>query len=482
MACGTHSGAKVMNGGTAWLRKSDRGSLAWILTPYPMEAANPLQQKERIQILDAIRGLALCGILILNMPGFSGPYQWYFNFSIPGESGMLNKVVWYLQCFVFDGSFRALFSMLFGTSAILLLTRLEKSQPGLRAAEIYYTRLIWLLIFGLFNAYVLLWAGDILYHYALCGLFLFPLRNRSPKFLIWLAVFFIAVLTFKEWNTRQENRHTREKGLAAMAIEARKDSLTEEQKEDLSKWKSRLDNQKIENQRKETDKDVKAMQNKSYAKVWTHRQPVIREMESTLTYDDLFFDALIFILIGMALYRLGVLTGELSWLWYALFVVIGYSTTGVYAWYMGHWWQQANFDYLTFTDISPLSISVYQWRRLATSMAHLGVLVLLWKSGAFGWLIKALANVGQMAFTNYLMQSVICTFIFHGYGLGYYGTIQRYEQIYYLVGVWVFQLIFSAVWLQYFRFGPLEWLWRSLTYWTKQPMRKSTPVTAETLP
>ena len=87
-----------------------------------------------------------------------------------------------------------------------------------------------------------------------------------------------------------------------------------------------------------------------------------------------------------------------------------------------------------------------------------------------------------MAFTNYLMQSVICTLIFYGYGLGYYGKIQRYEQAYVLAGVWAFQLVFSSIWLRYYRFGPLEWLWRSLTYWKRQPMKRTTPATAELLP
>ena len=84
---------------------------------------------------------------------------------------------------------------------------------------------------------------------------------------------------------------------------------------------------------------------------------------------------------------------------------------------------------------------------------------------------KGLANVGQMAFTNYLMQSIICTLFFYGYGLGYYNQL-KYHQLYFVVAaVWIFQLIFSAIWLRYYRFGPFEWLWRSLTYWKKQPMR-----------
>jgi uncharacterized protein len=98
--------------------------------------------------------------------------------------------------------------------------------------------------------------------------------------------------------------------------------------------------------------------------------------------------------------------------------------------------------------------------------------MLIFRSRIVQPLMKGLANVGQMAFTNYLVQSIICTMFFYGYGLGYYNKLQ-YHQLYYVVGcVWLFQIIFSAVWLKYFQFGPFEWTWRSLTYWKKQPMKK----------
>jgi uncharacterized protein len=88
------------------------------------------------------------------------------------------------------------------------------------------------------------------------------------------------------------------------------------------------------------------------------------------------------------------------------------------------------------------------------------------------WLMKALSNVGQMAFSNYLMQSIICTWFFFGYGFEFYGKLHYYQLYYAVFSVWIFQLIFSSVWLKYFRFGPFEWLWRSLTYWKKQPMKR----------
>jgi uncharacterized protein len=114
---------------------------------------------------------------------------------------------------------------------------------------------------------------------------------------------------------------------------------------------------------------------------------------------------------------------------------------------------------------------LYDIRRFLLALGHASLVMLVFRSRIVPWLMKGLANVGQMAFTNYLMQSIICTLFFYGYGLGNYDKL-KFHQLYYVVAaVWVFQLIFSAIWLRYFKFGPFEWAWRSLTYGKKQGMR-----------
>ena len=114
--------------------------------------------------------------------------------------------------------------------------------------------------------------------------------------------------------------------------------------------------------------------------------------------------------------------------------------------------------------------SYYQIRRLFQTMGYLSLLILLYKITPFRKILNIFVPVGQMAFTNYLMQSIITSIIF--YGMGWYGHLQRYEIYYIVVGIWIFQIIFSNIWLRYFLFGPFEWLWRSLTYLQKQPFLK----------
>jgi uncharacterized protein len=174
--------------------------------------------------------------------------------------------------------------------------------------------------------------------------------------------------------------------------------------------------------------------------------------------------------IGMAFFKLGILTGE--------------SPTSIYIWLsgigltFGLWLMhsrlqisiQNGFNAYEFTK--DIFFDPFEPGRLLRSLGIYGIIMLLYKSGLFNWLFFIMKAPGQMAFTNYLMQSVICAAIFYGIGFGLYGKLPRIE-VYGVVGlIWIFQIIFSHIWLRYFRFGPLEWLWRSLTYWKIQPMSK----------
>ncbi len=116
--------------------------------------------------------------------------------------------------------------------------------------------------------------------------------------------------------------------------------------------------------------------------------------------------------------------------------------------------------------------STYDIGRLTMALGHLGLIMLVVKLGLFRRLTGALAAVGQMALSNYILQSLATVVIFTGSGFALYGSLQRYQLYYIVIAIWAFQMIVSLIWLRHFRFGPLEWCWRSLTYWRKQPMRR----------
>jgi uncharacterized protein len=169
--------------------------------------------------------------------------------------------------------------------------------------------------------------------------------------------------------------------------------------------------------------------------------------------------------LGMALFQLGVITGQRPASFYAKLALIGYGIGVSVHIYTASLIVGSNFDSVT----HGFAATPYEFGRTLVALGHMSVLFLVMKAGLLRWLTSALAAVGQMAFTNYLMQSVICYTIF--YALGWHGKLQRIDTLYILLAIWTFQLIVSPLWLRQFRFGPLEWVWRSLTYWKRQPMR-----------
>jgi uncharacterized protein len=176
-------------------------------------------------------------------------------------------------------------------------------------------------------------------------------------------------------------------------------------------------------------------------------------------------DVLSMMLIGMGLVKLGVITAQRSNRFYLILALVGYGIGLPLNALLTYQLMINDFD---MTKVVLFYFSTYNFDRLFIALGHAAVLMLICKS-AKAWLLAPLAAVGQMALTNYLMQSAICTTLFYGYGFGWYGQLERYELWYVVLVIWAFQLTVSPLWLRIFRFGPMEWLWRSLTYWKRQP-------------
>jgi uncharacterized protein len=172
-------------------------------------------------------------------------------------------------------------------------------------------------------------------------------------------------------------------------------------------------------------------------------------------------------LIGMALFRLGVLTLERSTRLYLAMLVVGYGVGLTVNYLETRWVLDHQFSAIAFAQAN----MSYDLGRLAMTVGHLGALLLFVRSGVLPWLRRSLAAVGQMAVTNYLAQSIICGTVF--IGLGYFNRLERYELYYVVFAVWIVQLLWSPLWLRYFRFGPVEWLWRYLTYMKRPPFRRT---------
>ena len=172
-------------------------------------------------------------------------------------------------------------------------------------------------------------------------------------------------------------------------------------------------------------------------------------------------------ILGMALLRLGVLQGDRPTGFYVRLALVGYLIgIPVNAWSVFSW-VSSGFNLMQ----APFSYAPYHVGRAAVAMGHLGLVMVVFKRGWLPGLIARLSAVGQMALSNYIAHSLICSFVFYSHGFKLIGQLQRYQLYFVVVGVWIFNLLWSPIWLRHYRFGPLEWCWRSLTYWQKQPMR-----------
>lgn len=430
----------------------------------PHGPLGPVTSTERIRSLDVLRGVALLGILLMNIAGFGLVFMAYVDPTVQGGAEGKNLFVWVVNNMFFEGTMRALFSMLFGVGMVLMTSRMIGRGGGIETADIYYRRTIWLLIFGLIHGYLILWTGDILFAYGLWGLFLFPFRNTKPRKLILAAVVLTFVGMGLQYYQYQKNNQYYQQYVISQSY-SEESELPEDIKEGKEAWESL--SAELKPEQEQIQKDTDSM-HQGYLDVLLFLAPVNRMMQTTFNYDYNPWDVLAMMLMGMALFKMGVITAELKYKSYALMILIGYGVGIPINYHETTLLLENNFSIPAFFE----SGITYPFGRIAMSFGHIGVVMIFCKSGMLSFLRKSLAAVGRMALTNYIMHSVICAFIFTGIGFSLFGKLQRYELYYVVFSIWLFQLIISPIWLKYFRFGPLEWLWRSLTYKKIQPFKR----------
>jgi uncharacterized protein len=425
----------------------------------------PVSAAERIAAVDIVRGIAVLGILLMNIVGFAFPLAAYADPTVAGGATGIDFWVYALNAVLVDGKMRGIFSICFGAGVVILTSRAFERGAGADAADVHYRRMFWLMLFGVLHAY-LLWWGEILYPYALIGLFLYPMRKASPRAL-WITGGVLALLLTLGMTGEAFNAASmRDKAAAADAAAARGETLTEEQLEAQRGWKERMKMMKPDAQ--EIARVTAAFQG-SYLDVVKEQAKLVAQFHFTPYYFPLLWDMLLMMLFGMAMVKTGVLSAERSYGFYTRMALASYAI-GLP---LSVWFVQrnvaANFDHIAmgFNNI------IYGPARIAVCLGHVAVVMLVVKAGALPALTSRLAAVGQMAFSNYILQSVICATIFYGFGFGLYNTLERHQVYYVVLGCCLVHLLWSPVWLRHYRFGPLEWCWRSLTYWQRQPMRRT---------
>jgi uncharacterized protein len=408
-----------------------------------MLQASPVSAPQRLETLDVLRGFALFGILFMNIRIMAAPFGAYmyplalFEYTGPSRAAYLFSTT------AFDLKMMGLFSMLFGVSVLLYAGKAPGHDTSVRA--LWFRRMFWLLLIGLVHAY-LIWFGDILVFYALCGLLvLWWVRRWSARTLFIAACgllvigALLAVGHYVGWETMSEDDRAQEMLMLmppAPVVEAELDTML----------------------------------NGGYTGVVAYRAPLVLLFQTFMFAVFFFWRCSGMMLLGMALYKWGFLVGRQPTSTYARVAVLclpvglGLSFQGA----------MAN-DAVLYA--LPQRILLDLWNYVGavfTSVGYAAVLILAVKRDVLRALRARLAAVGQMALTNYLLHSITTAVIFLGWGLGLAGRFDYAAQLVVVAAICLAQLVLSPIWLARYRFGPAEWLWRSLTYGRRQPMRRDT--------
>ena len=406
-----------------------------------IEPNPPPQQTGRIATLDFIRGVAVLGILFANIVAFSQPMQaYYWPVAMRPPMSRADEAIWLAQYVLVDGKMRGLFSLLFGAGMVLFVDR--------QGTWLQARRLFWLALFGLAH-YFLLFRGDILFSYAFCGLFaLAAVRLDALRQLtLGLALYVLGGLWISAMYVPQL---TLEDAVLAKCPDNVQCVLTQD---DRAYW-SAVDAQ-VEEARVESEvmrggfAGIVAYNAREHG--WEVVDGAILALVETLPL----------MLIGMGLLRTGFFQGSLPekrlLAWGSGGIVAGIVLTLPLALWVaggGHPFYRSGFAFL-----GPAQLA-----RLPMILGLAACLVWLAPRVAGGWLGGRLAAAGRMAFSNYLGMSLLMAFLFQGWGLGRFGTLDRIDMLQPVLGGWILMLAWSKPWLDRFRYGPLEWLWRCLTY------------------
>lgn len=395
--------------------------------------SQPINLKNRIHSLDLIRGFAVLGILIMNITSFSQISMAYMNPTIGAGLEGYNQYFHGFNYIFADTRFMSIFSMLFGAGVVLFTQRIE--AKGKRVAALHYKRMFWLLLFGLIHAYFI-WPGDILVAYAICGSLVFFFRKKSIRTLFIMAVILFLIPISLNFMTYY--------GMPKDALEST-----------FAFFYPSTEQIAVQ---------TKIMQG-SYLEQMPLRLENALELQTLVFMIEIFWRTSAMMLLGMILYRKGILSAEKSTEYYKKMIWVGFvpglilSSIGLSQVYASEW---------SGAYVMNIGANYKFVSGLFMALGYIGLVIWIYKKGIFKKFQNRLQATGRMAFTNYIGMSVICILIFNGHGLGLFGTLDRLQQFLIVIAVWVLILIISPLVLKKHQFGPLEWLWRKLTYFSFQ--------------
>ena len=424
---------------------------------------NPVALAARIQSLDILRGFAALGILLMNIPVMGLSWNWeHPPLPVRWDADWIAFVV---QQVTFNGVMRGLFTLLFGAGMIVMLTRPDPARED-AAQQAYFSRCFALMLLGFVNFAILLWPGEILFSYGLCGMVLFLFRKADLRLVALAAAVTLILMPIGLHHALAGSTELLQRADAAVAA---RDAGKTPTKEEAAALKTRDDKIRESQSPQARAKERAIRTNWKTLPEWSLQKWSEISLTGPLTF-WIQLETLGSMLLGMLLFRMGVLTGQRTRRVYAL-MAVGGLIPGL-AMRSAMVAALCRNAYVPTADVVTLELWLYQPARLCMMIGMMGLVMLLLKSGALGRLATPLAAVGRTALTTYIGQSVITSFLF--YGLGLYGRFGFAQLMGLCLLIWILQCMMSMAWLRRFDMGPAEWLLRSLTYGRFTPIGRRT--------
>ena len=412
------------------------------------ERIQPTVGTARIASLDFLRGIAVLGIVFINIENFAYPDSWS-----PWKYGFqngLDRSTRFWVYFLTQGKFATMFTLLFGVGFYLFLERLETKQLGLRAMDIYARRLLWLFLIGVFHAYFI-WSGDVLYHYAICGLLLFPFRSFSQRGLLFTVLSLVVVQGGNAYLKTAKRVESYRSFLEVTDYEEDKRSDLENKR--VAYWNDFL-------QEKEPDTSKVKIPKQTYLEGLSATFSEAKVHKGLLYYQGFLFPTLMVMILGVYLCRSGIFSDYRAWPYYWHFTVLLVIVGLVFNYF--------RYEHWTFHYFQPVLSYGKDWM-FTFHKQILGVGYVLLLNGVYQRVLShkgtpLISAIGRMALSNYIVQNLLMGWVFYGYGLAFFNQLSRSELLVVIVLIWSIQMIFSVLWMKKYRQGPIEWLWKKITY------------------
>lgn len=437
-----------------------------------MTTPAPTRLADRIATLDVLRGVAICGILLMNIPEMGG--RWDNGGPALPAAWDADWITWGLQTVLAEGTMRGLFTMLFGAGMLLMLRRAEGPAAEVAPIDVWVRRCIALMVLGIVQFAVFFWPGEILFNYGLAGLLLLAFRTARPRTLLSVAAGLLALLSLNNANGTYAQVRLMQDSPAALAAKRAGKAVSATQQAAIDA---------ATEARKSVHPPAAVI-----AEEWRTRTafPSLLawswEKWGLYNYSGLDWvravgESLGFMLIGMALFRTGILTGQASTRGYALLMLLGYGIGLAWRAY-GVWHQSLTAFDFDMTRLNPaygaLRAFAYEPARLLVTLGHLGLIVTLFRSGRLG-AAAPLRALGRMALSVYSLQSILTSILF--YAMGWVLRFGFATLMAIAVAIWVVTGLFSLWWLRRHEMGPMELLLRGATYGTFRKRRAEAAAT-----